>query len=159
MSPTIVLKDGLPTLVIGSPGGSRIIGYVAEAIVAHIDWGMNVQAAVSTPHAINRFGTFDLEKGTSLENMVEPMEGTWLQGQIACFKFWSPCNFNHKRWSCWGCRSQTRRYSVGPITVSKQIWPTLHYADRSISSVIGKNFANFFGMLHLQSCFKKLTIF
>ena len=74
MSPTIVLKDGLPTLVIGSPGGSRIIGYVAEAIVAHIDWGMNVQAAVSTPHAINRFGTFDLEKGTSLENMVEPME-------------------------------------------------------------------------------------
>jgi gamma-glutamyltranspeptidase/glutathione hydrolase len=74
MSPTIVLKDSLPTLVIGSPGGSRIIGYVAEAIVSHIDWGMNVQAAVSTPHAINRFGTFDLEKGTSLENMVEPME-------------------------------------------------------------------------------------
>ena len=74
MSPTIVIKDGLPTLVIGSPGGSRIIGYVAEAIVAHIDWGMNVQAAVSTPHAINRFGTFELEKGTSLENMVEPME-------------------------------------------------------------------------------------
>ena len=74
MSPTIVLKDGLPTLVIGSPGGSRIIGYVAEAIVAHIDLGMNVQATVSTPHAINRFGTFELEKGTSLENMVEPME-------------------------------------------------------------------------------------
>ena len=74
MSPTIVLKGGLPTLVIGSPGGSRIIGYVAEAIVAHIDWGMNVQAAVSIPHAVNRFGTFDLEKNTSLEKMVEPME-------------------------------------------------------------------------------------
>ena len=74
MSPTIVLKDGLPTLVIGSPGGSRIIGYVAEAIVAHVDWGMNVQAAVSIPHAVNRFGTFDLEKNTSLEKMVEPME-------------------------------------------------------------------------------------
>ena len=74
MSPTIVLKDDLPTLVIGSPGGSRIIGYVAEAIVAHIDLGMNVQATVSTPHAINRFGTFELEKGTSLENMIEPME-------------------------------------------------------------------------------------
>jgi gamma-glutamyltranspeptidase / glutathione hydrolase len=74
MSPTIVLKDGLPTLVIGSPGGSRIIGYVAKAIVAHIDWGMNVQAAVSVPHAVNRFGTFDLEKSTSLKNMVEPLE-------------------------------------------------------------------------------------
>jgi gamma-glutamyltranspeptidase/glutathione hydrolase len=74
MSPTIVLKGGLPTLVIGSPGGSRIIGYVAEAIVAHVDWGMNVQAAVSIPHAVNRFGTFDLEKNTSLENMIEPLE-------------------------------------------------------------------------------------
>ena len=74
MSPTIILKDGQPTLVIGSPGGSRIIGYVAEAIVAHIDWGMNIQAAVSIPHAINRFGTYDLEKGTSLEAMVAPLE-------------------------------------------------------------------------------------
>ena len=74
MSPTIVLKDGLPNLVIGSPGGSRIIGYVVQAIVAHIDWGMDVQAAVSIPHAVNRFGTFDLEKSTSLENMVEPLE-------------------------------------------------------------------------------------
>ena len=34
MSPTIILKDGLPNLVIGSPGGSWIIGYVAQAIVA-----------------------------------------------------------------------------------------------------------------------------
>lgn len=74
MSPTIILKDGRPTLVIGSPGGSRIIGYVAEAIVAHIDWGMNIQDAVSIPHAINRFGTYDLEKGTSLEGMVAPLE-------------------------------------------------------------------------------------
>ena len=74
MSPTIILKDGRPTLVIGSPGGSRIIGYVAEAIVAHIDWGMNIQAAVSIPHAINRFGTYDLEKGTSLQGMVAPLE-------------------------------------------------------------------------------------
>ena len=74
MSPTIVLKDGSPNLVIGSPGGSRIIGYVVQAIVAHIDWGMDVQAAVSIPHAVNRFGTFDLEKNTSLENMVEPLE-------------------------------------------------------------------------------------
>ena len=74
MSPTIILKDGRPTLVIGSPGGSRIIGYVAEAIVAPIDWGMNIQAAVSIPHAIKRFGTYDLEKGTSLEGMVAPLE-------------------------------------------------------------------------------------
>ena len=35
---------------------------------------MDVQTAVSFPHAVNRFGSFDLEKGTSLENMVEPLE-------------------------------------------------------------------------------------
>ena len=74
MSPTIVLKDGLPILVIGSPGGSRIIGYVAQAIIAHLDWGMDVQAAVSMPHAVNRFGTYDLENGTYLEEMVRPLE-------------------------------------------------------------------------------------
>ena len=64
MSPTIVLKDGAPVLVVGSPGGSRIIGYVAQAIIGHLDWGMDVQAAVSAPHLVNRFGTYDLEEGT-----------------------------------------------------------------------------------------------
>ncbi|MEM9969916.1 MAG: gamma-glutamyltransferase [Pseudomonadota bacterium] len=64
MSPTIVLQDGAPSLVIGSPGGSRIIGYVAKAIIAHVDWGMDVQQAVSMPHLVNRFGTYDLEEGT-----------------------------------------------------------------------------------------------
>ncbi|MEM1352794.1 MAG: gamma-glutamyltransferase [Pseudomonadota bacterium] len=65
MAPTIVMQDGRPVLAIGSPGGSRIIGYVAESIIAYLDWGMNVQEAVSVPHAVNRFGTFDLEEGTS----------------------------------------------------------------------------------------------
>jgi len=63
MAPTIVLKDGKPVLVIGSPGGSRIIGYVAGAIIAHLDWGMDVQHAVAAPHLVNRFGTYDLELG------------------------------------------------------------------------------------------------
>ena len=74
MSPIIALKIGLPNLVMGSTRGSRIIGYVAHDTAAHKGWGMNVQAAVSIPHAINRFGTFELEKGTLLENMVEPLE-------------------------------------------------------------------------------------
>lgn len=64
MAPTIVLRDGTPVLVIGSPGGSRIIGYVAGAIIAHLDWGMDVQQAVSMPHLVNRFGTYDVEEGT-----------------------------------------------------------------------------------------------
>lgn len=65
MAPTIVLKDGVPVLAIGSPGGSRIIGYVAKSIVAWLDWGLNIQEVLSLPHAINRFGTYDLEEGTN----------------------------------------------------------------------------------------------
>lgn len=73
MAPTIVMKDGAPVLAIGSPGGSRIIGYVAEAILAHIDWGMDVQAAVSVPHMVNRFGTYDLEEGTDAVTLSDPL--------------------------------------------------------------------------------------
>lgn len=65
MSPTIVMQEGKPVLAIGSPGGSRIIGYVAKSIVAWADWGMDVQQALSLPHLVNRFGTYDLEEGTS----------------------------------------------------------------------------------------------
>ena len=63
MAPTIVLKDGRPVLIVGSPGGSRIIGYVAKSIIAHIDWGMDVQQAVAVAHLVNRFGTYDVERG------------------------------------------------------------------------------------------------
>ncbi|GLP86013.1 gamma-glutamyltransferase [Tritonibacter mobilis] len=68
MAPTIVMQDGKPVLAIGSPGGSRIIGYVATAIVGWADWGLNVQQALSLPHAVNRFGTYDLEAGTEAES-------------------------------------------------------------------------------------------
>ena len=73
MAPTIVLKNGKPYLVIGSPGGTRIIGFVAKAIIALVDWGMTVQEVVSMPHLINRFGTYDLEKNTKAEIMRGPL--------------------------------------------------------------------------------------
>ncbi len=73
MAPTIVMKDGKPLLAIGSPGGSQIIGYVAQALIGYIDWGMPVEAIVAQPHLINRFGTYDLEAGTSAEAMAEPL--------------------------------------------------------------------------------------
>ena len=73
MAPTIVMRDGAPVLVVGSPGGSRIIGYVAKTIVAHLDWGMDVQQAIELPHLVNRFGTYDLEAGTTAEALAEPL--------------------------------------------------------------------------------------
>ena len=73
MAPTIVLRGGKPVLVVGSPGGSRIIGYVAKTIIAHLAWGMDVQQAVSLPHLVNRFGTYDLEEGTAAADLAEPL--------------------------------------------------------------------------------------
>ncbi len=49
MTPTLVLKDGKPVLVVGTPGGSRIITTVLEVIVNVIDYGMSVQQAVDAP--------------------------------------------------------------------------------------------------------------
>ncbi len=74
MSPTIVMQDGEPVLAIGSPGGSRIIGYVAQAIVNHVDFGMNVQQALGAPHAVNRFGTYDLEAGTPMAEQERALQ-------------------------------------------------------------------------------------
>ena len=75
MAPTILLREGKPVLAIGSPGGSRIIGYVAKSIVAWADWGLNIQEALALPHLVNRFGTYDLEAGTSAEDLGEALTG------------------------------------------------------------------------------------
>jgi gamma-glutamyltranspeptidase / glutathione hydrolase len=49
MTPSIVLKDGKPVLVVGTPGGSRIITTVLEVIVNVLDHGMSLQEAVDAP--------------------------------------------------------------------------------------------------------------
>jgi len=49
MSPTVLSKDGKPFMVIGSPGGSRIITITLEAIINVIDHGMNIQEAIDAP--------------------------------------------------------------------------------------------------------------
>jgi gamma-glutamyltranspeptidase/glutathione hydrolase len=49
MAPTIVLQDGKPVLVTGSPGGSRIISAVLQVIVNVLDYRMDIAAAVAAP--------------------------------------------------------------------------------------------------------------
>jgi gamma-glutamyltranspeptidase / glutathione hydrolase len=55
MTPTIVLKDGKPFLVTGSPGGSRIITAVLQIVVDLIDRGMDIASAVSAPRVHNQW--------------------------------------------------------------------------------------------------------
>jgi gamma-glutamyltranspeptidase/glutathione hydrolase len=49
MTPTIVLKHNKPVLIVGSPGGSRIITSVLETIINVLDFDMDVQSAVDAP--------------------------------------------------------------------------------------------------------------
>jgi gamma-glutamyltranspeptidase/glutathione hydrolase len=71
MAPTIAFdRDGAPAIVAGSPGGSLIIPYVAQALIALIDWNLDPQSAVSLPHVANRNGNTELERGTEAEGFA-----------------------------------------------------------------------------------------
>lgn len=75
MAPMMVFDaDGKLILAIGSPGGSRIIGYVAQAIIAVLDWGLDPQAAVALPHMLNRNGYTELEEGTIAAALAEQLQ-------------------------------------------------------------------------------------
>ncbi|MCF6433968.1 gamma-glutamyltransferase [Pseudoalteromonas sp. MMG022] len=71
MAPVMVFNpDGSLRLVVGSPGGSRIINYVAQTIIGVLDWQLTPQQAVNLPNITNRNKYTTLEKGTELEQYV-----------------------------------------------------------------------------------------
>jgi len=72
MSPTIVLKDGKPVLVTGSPGGSLIISTVLQVIVNVLDYGMDVAAAVAAPRLHHQWLPDDvrIERGFADETLA-----------------------------------------------------------------------------------------
>jgi gamma-glutamyltranspeptidase / glutathione hydrolase len=70
MAPTIVFQKDEPSLVIGSPGGSMIINYVAKALVGMLDWRLDVQAAIELPNFGSRNGPTLLEQGSRYEALA-----------------------------------------------------------------------------------------
>ena len=71
MAPTLVFgRDGRLAMVLGSPGGSSIINYVARTLVAILDWGIGVQDAVALPNYGNRNGPTEIERGSVYEGLV-----------------------------------------------------------------------------------------
>ena len=75
MAPSLVFgPDGKLLLSIGSPGGSRIIGYVTLALIASLDWQMDTQAAVSLAHHVNRNGATDLEEDSDVAALAAALE-------------------------------------------------------------------------------------
>jgi gamma-glutamyltranspeptidase/glutathione hydrolase len=77
MTPTIVLKDGKPFMVVGTPGGTTIITSVLQSIINVIDHGMHADDAVNKPKFHHQWlpdqidveKTFPLEVRTALEKM------------------------------------------------------------------------------------------
>jgi gamma-glutamyltranspeptidase/glutathione hydrolase len=74
MAPTVVFNaDGSLRLVLGSPGGSRILGYVAQTVIGVLDWKLDIQQAISLPHYLDRNTGLELEEGTAAAALAETM--------------------------------------------------------------------------------------
>lgn len=90
MSPTIMSKDGKPVMVVGTPGGSRIITVVVHTILNVVDYGMDIQEAVDAP----RFHQQWLPETTNVENFaLSPDTRKILEGMG--HKFAGPQPSNH----------------------------------------------------------------
>jgi gamma-glutamyltranspeptidase/glutathione hydrolase len=74
MAPTLVFDPaGDLYLMVGSPGGSRIIGYVAKTLVGVLDWGLDIQAAIELPNVTNRNGVTGVEAGRGAGWLAETL--------------------------------------------------------------------------------------
>lgn len=75
MAPVMVFdKDGRLLLVVGSPGGARIIAYVARTLIRVLDGGMDIAAAVAKPHVATTGTVAEFEKGTDVEVLAARLQ-------------------------------------------------------------------------------------
>jgi gamma-glutamyltranspeptidase/glutathione hydrolase len=74
MAPTLVFgRDGRFKMALGSPGGLAIINFVAKTLVATLDWGMDIQQAISAPNFGSTNGPTLLERGTAIEELGDAL--------------------------------------------------------------------------------------
>ncbi|WP_349369689.1 gamma-glutamyltransferase [Salinarimonas sp.] len=84
MAPTMVF-DAFDRLyvVVGSPGGSRIIGYVAKSLIAMLDWGLDPQQAAAFPAFLSRNGPTELEEGSLAAEWAPKLEAMGHEVRLA----------------------------------------------------------------------------
>ncbi|TXK81813.1 gamma-glutamyltransferase [Rheinheimera tangshanensis] len=84
MAPMMVFdKDGSLVYITGSPGGSRIINYVAQNLVAVLDWDMDAQQAANLPRFTHRNDGLVLEQNTNLSQLVPALLELGYQPKLA----------------------------------------------------------------------------
>ncbi len=76
MSPMLVFDRASGSLLmsLGSPGGSAIINYVTKVLVGVLDWGLDVQQAISLPNFGSRNGPTELEEGRASPALVDELK-------------------------------------------------------------------------------------
>ncbi|MDZ7669826.1 MAG: gamma-glutamyltransferase [Gammaproteobacteria bacterium] len=71
MAPTFVYdQHGELVLVVGSRGGSRIIGYVLKTLIGVLDWNLTVQQAIDLPNFLHRGDTLELEEDSPVAELA-----------------------------------------------------------------------------------------
>ena len=84
MAPTLVFdRNRRLVMVVGSPGGSAIINYVAKVIVATLDWGQDIQSAISFPNVGSRNGPTEIEEGPSAAAIAASLRALGHETRIA----------------------------------------------------------------------------
>jgi len=81
MSPMLVFvrqaqpnATGPLVMSVGSPGGSAIINFTAKVLVGTLDWGLDVQQAISLPNFGSRNGPTELEQGRASPGLIEALQ-------------------------------------------------------------------------------------
>lgn len=75
MAPTLVFdRQGRLVMSVGSPGGPRIIDYVAKTLLGVLAASLNIQQAIDLPNVVNRNGPTELEAGTPVVDLKTPLE-------------------------------------------------------------------------------------
>jgi gamma-glutamyltranspeptidase / glutathione hydrolase len=84
MAPAMVFDaDGRLQLVVGSPGGSAIINYVAKALVGVLDWKLDIQQAIDLPNFGSRNGPTELERGSRYQGLASALAERGHQVELA----------------------------------------------------------------------------